>query len=471
MKRIIKFSSVLLAISMLLAMLPAGAYASTDAWDGTSIDVTWYNTNATQFTIMTPAQLAGLAAIVNGTEEGIEKDSFAGKTVKLGADIDLGGKNWTPIGRRTGSSTYDPFAGVFDGCGHTISNLSITYDITGQMYNGQPIAFVGCVGLFGYTEGIAQNRVEIKNVTLIGTLIISSETGNTATSIFGFAGLVGVTKNTDITDCIVDVDVTDNSNTTRNVQYIGGIVGLGYTLNIERCINLGNIRCNAPKDRYIGGLVGGLQTPPYIIKDCCNKGEVSVSASIDPNFGYTAGLVGYLSLGKSEGVDTSYICNCFNTGTITGGTQGNSMTFNAALVAYIINQYTLHVENNYYLESSCEKAIGFIGSNEVNIPSIAKTIDELTAAEFITTLNTSGNGAWKLGLTYPILVCQPDEVPPGDITRSGSVDENDVTHLIGHILGTNPLDPHLAGVGDMNRDSLIDENDVTYLTQTVMTAD
>ena len=78
-KKILRCFSVLLALSMLMAMLPAGAYAA-DAWDG-SIDVSWYNTTDTSFTITTAAQLAGLAAIVNGTAEGIDKDSFAGKTI------------------------------------------------------------------------------------------------------------------------------------------------------------------------------------------------------------------------------------------------------------------------------------------------------------------------------------------------------------------------------------------------------
>ena len=52
-----------------------GATASGDAaardaasavWDGT-LDVSWYNTTDTAFTVTTPAQLAGLASIVNGT--------------------------------------------------------------------------------------------------------------------------------------------------------------------------------------------------------------------------------------------------------------------------------------------------------------------------------------------------------------------------------------------------------------------
>ena len=45
----------------------------------------------------------------------------------LGSNVDLNGVTWTPIGL-----TYtNPFAGKFDGLGHTISNLTIN-DTTGN---------------------------------------------------------------------------------------------------------------------------------------------------------------------------------------------------------------------------------------------------------------------------------------------------------------------------------------------------
>jgi hypothetical protein len=60
-------------------------------------DTSWYNTTDHSFTISTAAELAGLAAIVNGAPAGLP-DKFTGKTVTLAADVDLAGHDWTPIG-------------------------------------------------------------------------------------------------------------------------------------------------------------------------------------------------------------------------------------------------------------------------------------------------------------------------------------------------------------------------------------
>ncbi len=137
----------LLTAAFLFAAVPAGtslpfSAASAGVWDGKTIDVSWYNTTDTEFHISTPAQLAGLAAIVNGDynsditnvtgdascivdndatndTEGPNNlssdvyhfgaDDFSGKTVYLDADIDMGGRydaatdtwsgpNYMPVG-------------------------------------------------------------------------------------------------------------------------------------------------------------------------------------------------------------------------------------------------------------------------------------------------------------------------------------------------------------------------------------
>lgn len=58
-------------------------YFSTTRWDG-AVDLSWYNGTDTEFTLTTPAQLAGLAALVNSNTA-----DFAGKTIRPGADISL----------------------------------------------------------------------------------------------------------------------------------------------------------------------------------------------------------------------------------------------------------------------------------------------------------------------------------------------------------------------------------------------
>ena len=58
-------------------------YFSTTRWDG-AVDLSWYNGTDTEFTLTTPAQLVGAAALVNSNTA-----DFVGKTIRLGADISL----------------------------------------------------------------------------------------------------------------------------------------------------------------------------------------------------------------------------------------------------------------------------------------------------------------------------------------------------------------------------------------------
>lgn len=58
-------------------------YFSATRWDG-AVDLSWYDGTDTEFTLTTPAQLAGVAALVNSNTT-----DFTGKTIRLGADISL----------------------------------------------------------------------------------------------------------------------------------------------------------------------------------------------------------------------------------------------------------------------------------------------------------------------------------------------------------------------------------------------
>ena len=90
--------------------------SSADKWDGTA-DTSWYNDADTEFTLITAEQFAGFRDLVDGG------NTFAGKTVKLGVDIDLDKKLFDPIGFDYVHLGGKAFMGVFDGQGHTIYNL------------------------------------------------------------------------------------------------------------------------------------------------------------------------------------------------------------------------------------------------------------------------------------------------------------------------------------------------------------
>lgn len=126
---------------------------------------------------------------------------FAGVYFKLTDDIDLDGIAWNPIGSMTGD--HGSFKGVFDGDGHTISNLNVN-----EAGNG--------LGLFARTAG---NAV-IKNLTLNNVHVESTNNSNYV------GGLVG---NAYASTQINDVHVTGNVYISGR-GYIGGIAGHGYVV-------------------------------------------------------------------------------------------------------------------------------------------------------------------------------------------------------------------------------------------------
>jgi len=126
---------------------------------------------------------------------------FAGKYFKMTADIDLAGINWNPIGSMSGD--HGSFKGIFDGAGHTISNLTVE-----QAGNG--------LGLFARTAGNA----EIKNLTLNNVKVKSTDNSNYVGAVVG---------NSYASTKITNVHVTGKIDISGR-GYIGGISGHGYVV-------------------------------------------------------------------------------------------------------------------------------------------------------------------------------------------------------------------------------------------------
>jgi len=125
-------------------------------FDGENADTNWYaDPTASVFYIDTADELAGLSKLVwNG-------NTFAGKTIKLTANINLQGENWQPIGRMTntgGVGENSTFKGNFDGQGHTVSNFVVdTVDGVNDNNKG--------AGLFGAVMGNISN-LTVENATI-----------------------------------------------------------------------------------------------------------------------------------------------------------------------------------------------------------------------------------------------------------------------------------------------------------------
>ena len=164
------------------------------AWDG-SVDTSWFDASKNEFTISNGAQLAGMATLGN---------QLGGKTITLDSNVDLGGKNWTPI------TIFDPeHPFTFDGGNHTISNLNVTS---------------------GSDKGMFDNSVgTIKNLKLSDAQIKSS----------GRSAILAGKHYGDIINCHVKDSTVEDS-----YWAAGGIVGLFNSGNIKNCSVTGCIFLN-----------------------------------------------------------------------------------------------------------------------------------------------------------------------------------------------------------------------------------
>ena len=276
-----------------------------DVWDGT-IDTSWYNDYESEFILYTAKELAGLAQLVNAG------NSFSGKTIYLGADIDLAGLEWMPIGADvlmtyfSGYVPEDTFSGTFDGCFHTIFNLTVNE------------LWTSFTGLFGTTY-----NATIKNVELVGVDIDCN--GGQYRSKAG--SLIGYARETLIQNCGV-FNAVVSSEATSNPASAGGFIGLIYGSTIENCFAYADVSGNG----HIGGLVGADYSGSYTstIRNCYVIG--SITSTNRSNTNVTKCMAGILAYGKAT------ISNCVYMGQIN-----NPHSFGQSAMAYDCT-----VSNCYY---------------------------------------------------------------------------------------------------------------------------
>lgn len=220
-------------------------------------DISWYKDADNEFTLTNAAELFGLAQLVNGGT------NFANKTVKLGADIDLIGYIWTPIG----IGNYS-FKGVFDGGNHTITGMSVH------------AAGIYCAGLFGYVSGGT-----VQNLRVEGSV---KYTGGT----FGYVGgIVGCCDSSGkVTNCLSKVMIAAQGN-----YYVGGVVGNLITGTINLCWNEGTVNGGSGS---VGGIVG--TNSGGTVTNCANFGTVTGSST-------AGGISG-----------SGAVANSYNLGNVTG---------------------------------------------------------------------------------------------------------------------------------------------------------
>ena len=193
------------------------------------------------YTVTSADGLMNIAELVNGGKTDIN--------ITLDTDIDLTGKDWTPIG-----TDYDnSYKGTFDGGGHTITGLAVT---TNDQF----------VGLFGYLNRAGM----VKNVVMEGIQITSNHMFGCTGGVVGYSW--GIIENCSVsgsvsgTDCVGGVVGSQkagsiigcsSSATVKGKHYVGGVAGEKWG-TMTACYATGNVTLEiaSPKNLSGGGVVG-----------------------------------------------------------------------------------------------------------------------------------------------------------------------------------------------------------------------
>ena len=250
------------------------------------------------YTVTSADGLMNIAELVNGGKSDIN--------ITLDTDIDLTGKDWTPIG-----TDYDnSYKGTFDGGGHTITGLTFT---TNDEY----------AGLFGWL-----NRAgTVKNVVMEGVQITSNQ-------IYGgsIGGVVGSSWGT-IENCSV-------SGSVSGTVYVGGVVGVQIGGSITGCSSSATVKGMVD----VGGVAGQTNSSATLTA-CYATGNVIIE--INPKKNIAGGSLVGMNAGSS-------LLACYATGNVT---STGSSTGYVHIGGFLGNNYT--TVTACYWKNNHEQGIGY----------------------------------------------------------------------------------------------------------------
>ena len=277
------------------------------------------------YTVYNADGLMNIAELVTGGKTDIN--------ITLDKNIDLTGKDWTPIG-----TDYDnSYKGTFDGGGHTITGLTFT---TNDEY----------AGLFGYL-----NRAgTVKNVVMEGVQITSNQ-------IYGgsIGGVVGSSYGT-IENCSV-------SGSISGTVYVGGVVGVQIGGSITGCSSSATVKGTVD----VGGVTGQTNSSATLTA-CYATGNVTIE--INPAKNIAGGSLVGMNAGSS-------LLACYATGNVT---STGSSTGKVHIGGFLGNNYTTVTAG--YWKNNHEQGIGYnresTGATNVDgsIVTWQKAVDAMNTA-------------------------------------------------------------------------------------------
>ena len=303
-----------------------GDWADGGGESGAAEDLGYiYDSNTKTYTVYNANGLMNVAELVNGGKTDIN--------ITLDTNIDLTGKDWTPIG-----TDYDnSYKGTFDGGGHTITGLTFT---TNDEF----------AGLFGWL-----NRTgTVKNVVMEGVQITSNQ-------IYGgsIGGVVGYSWGT-IENCSV-------SGSVSGTVYVGGVVGVQIGGSITGCSSSATVKGTVD----VGGVAGQTNSSATLTA-CYATGNVTIE--INPAKNIAGGSLVGMNAGSS-------LLACYATGNVT---STGSSTGKVHIGGFLGNNYT--TVTACYWKNNHEQGIGYnresTGATKVDgsVVTWQKAVDAMNTA-------------------------------------------------------------------------------------------
>ena len=291
------------------------------------------------YTVTSADGLMNVAELVNGGKTDIN--------ITLDTDIDLTGKDWTPIG-----TDYDnSYKGTFDGGGHTITGLTFT---TNDEH----------AGLFGWLNKAGT----VKNVVMEGVQITSNQ-------IYGgsIGGVVGYSWGT-IENCSV-------SGSVSGTVYVGGVVGVQIGGSITGCSSSATVKGMVD----VGGVAGQTNSSATLTA-CYATGNVTIEINPAKN------IAGGSLVGMNAGIS---LLACYATGNVT---STGSSTGNVYIGGFLGGNYT--TVTACYWKNNHEQGIGY---NKEGIAPEATNVDgtSVTWQKAVDAMNTALQNAgskWRYEL-------------------------------------------------------------------------
>lgn len=228
------------------------------------------------------------------------KTDYSGKYIVLGADIDLAGEAWTPIGHLANGT--QAFRGSFDGQGHKISNMAIGsktapvsaeqrvyFGLFAALMNGSVVENLGMENVSIHLTADKESAIGgalagccdlavINNCWATGDITVRTEDGDYANNSFA-GGLIGYSQRSYILNSWTDVTL-DAFCKTANAE-AGGISAMNAFGMIVNCYALGDISGETDRENvddggvtYLGGIAGcqaGTIANCYTTSNCTSR--------------------------------------------------------------------------------------------------------------------------------------------------------------------------------------------------------